>query len=156
MKTRAIAIVVVLLLTGCASRVPAAVKLAQEKQGLSLTNARRNITAFVEASLADLELALTTQIDREFDARLAALADEADRVPLTQAKEEIALAGNARSEEKARIQRHMEKFRAALKDLDNAVSLNEILGEYLSREFVSAQDVAEMIRRIDQTLGETK
>ncbi len=156
MKAHAFTIIIVLLLTGCASRVPAAVKLAQEKQGLSLTNARRNITAFVEASLADLEAALTTQINREFDARLAALADEADRVPLAQVKEEIALAENARSEEKARIQRHIEKFRAALKDLDNAVSLNKILGEYLSREFVSAQDVAEMIRHIDQILGETK
>jgi hypothetical protein len=156
MKTRYLAVLFALLAVGCASRVPAAVKIAQEKEGASLANARRNVEAFVDAALADLEAALAAQIDREFDARLAALTDAAGMAPAEKVKAEIALARQARAAEANRISLQREKFEAVLKDLENAARLNEILGEYLSRDFISAQDVAEMIRRIENVAGGTK
>ncbi len=153
MKPRYLAIAAIALLVGCASRVPAAVMLAQEKQAASLQGARANITAFTEAALADLEKALLTQINRELDARLDALCDKAGKAPLDRVKAEIVLADEARASETARVKKQTEKFRAALQDLDNAIKLNEILGEYLSRDFISAQDLADLIRRIDKITG---
>ncbi len=153
MKPRYLTIAIFALLVGCASRVPAAVMLAQEKQAASLQGAHANITAFTEAALKDLENALLTQINREFDARLNALCDETGKAPLDKVKAEIALADEARASETERVKNQMGKFRAALKDLDNAIKLNEILGEYLSRDFISAQDMAELIRRIDKITG---
>ena len=158
MRTRiVIAIVsIVLLFAGCMSTPPAAVKLAQEKQGDSLIVARENLAEFGGAALADLEAALLAQIDREFDARLAALADSDGKVPLAQVKQEIALVAAARERERESVKKHCKTLENSLKDLDNAIALNRILGEYLNREHISAQDVAAMIERIDVILGEGK
>ncbi len=139
---------------GCASQVPDAVKLAQEKQAQSLAGARANIIAFVEAGMADLEAALIAQIDIKFDARLAALADADNMAPLDKVKAEIVAAENARKAEKQRVAQRMAKFKTALGDLDNAIRLNEIIGEYLSRDFISAQDIAELFKSIDSAIGE--
>ena len=144
---------IALVLTGCVSAPPAAVKIAQEKQHDSLVTARENLAEFGEAALADLETALLEQIDREFEARLAALADADGKAPLAEVKKEIALAGAARQREQESIRMHFETLKSALKDLDNAVALNNVLGEYLNREHVSAQVVAEMLMRIDAILG---
>ena len=140
--------------SGCASQVPDAVKLAQEKQARSLAGARRNIVAFVEAGMTDLEAALVAQIDIKFDARLAALADENNKAPLDEIRTEIAAAQAARRAEKESVAQQMAKFKVALKDLDNAIRLNEIIGEYLERDFISAQDIAELFKSIDSAIGE--
>ena len=139
---------------GCASQVPDAVKLAQEKQAQSLAGARANIIAFVEAGMADLEAALIAQIDIKFNARLAALADADNMAPLDKVKAEIAAAETARKAEKQRVAQQMAKFKTALGDLDNAIRLNKIIGEYLSRDFISAQDIAALFKSIDSAIGE--
>ncbi len=145
---------VALALAGCASQVPDAVKLAQEKQAQSLAGARKNITAFVEAGMLDLEAALIAQIDIKFDTRLAALADANNMASLDKIKVEIAAAKAARKTEKERVAQQMAKFKTALGDLDNAIRLNKIIGEYLSRDFISAQDIAELFKNIDSAIGE--
>lgn len=143
------------LLAGCAA-APASVKMAQEKERASLLVARENLSRFGGAALEDLETALIAQIERQFDARLAALADADGRASIEEVKKEIALADAARQREQELTRKHLAALQSALKDLDNAISLNQVLGEFLNREHVSAQDVAEMFGRIDAILGEGK
>jgi len=141
---------------GCASESPTAVKIAREKECDSMLTARENLKGFSQAALADLEAALLEQIDREFEARLAVLADADGRAALVDVKKEIALAAAARRQEREAMRGHLATLDCALRDLDNAIALNMVLGEYLDREHLSAQDVAEMLRRIDAILGEGK
>ncbi len=149
-------VLLALLCAGCASTPPTAVKLAQEKGHDSIVVARENLEKFGEAALADLEAALLEQVDREFEARLAALADADGRAALVDVKKEMALATAARQRERETVRGHFATLKSVLKDLDNALALNLVLGEYLNRERVSAQDIAEMLRRIDAILGEGK
>ncbi len=149
-------VLLALLCAGCASTPPPAVKLAQEKGHDSIVVARENLEEFGEAALADLEAALLEQVDREFEARLAALADADGKAALVDVKKEMALASAARQRERETVRGHFATLESALKDLDNAIALNLVLGEYLNREHVSAQDIAEMLRRIDAILGEGK
>ncbi|RKY26317.1 MAG: hypothetical protein DRP79_05110, partial [Planctomycetota bacterium] len=132
-------VLLALLCAGCASTPPTAVKLAQEKGHDSIVVARENLEKFGEAALADLEAALLEQVDREFEARLAALADADGRAALVDVKKEMALATAARQRERETVRGHFATLKSVLKDLDNALALNLVLGEYLNRERVSAQ-----------------
>ena len=149
----AIAIVLLAILgAGCAA-VPDAVKFAHQKQQESLENFQDSVNGFVEAAFGDLERALAKQVNDELASREAAMTDADGKVTLEHYKAELKAAAEAKAQDRERIAGHLQKYVEMRTDLDNAIEIGAALDEWLNRKAFTADDVAALIRKIDDILG---
>jgi len=125
---------------------------AHAQQQKALINARVNLTTFANAALADLQGALTEQIDREFAARRAALIDADGKVLVADYDTELAAAEAARDVAKAQVGKQVVKLQEIMQDLDGSIAVGAAIDKYLNRPTFTTRDAVNLMGEIADIL----